>query len=149
MSTKIQFEEQVLIPARTVSEVFDYVSDFSRAAEWRTEVVESSMSPPAPIRVGTQLREVSRIVGRRVVTDSVVDELSAPTFWSFAHQSGPLPVRGDYRFEEEGKGVRLTYRLEARLTGLWALGAPYLRWSGRRIMRRSLARIAERVVRPT
>ena len=149
MSTKIQFKEQVLIPARTVSEVFDYVSDFSRAAEWRTEVVESSMSPPAPIQVGAQLREVSRIVGRRVVTDSVVDELSAPTFWSFAHQSGPLPVRGDYRFEEEGKGVRLTYRLEARLDGLWALGAPYLRWSGRRIMRRSLARLAERVVRPT
>jgi hypothetical protein len=149
MSTKIRFEEQVLIRVRTVSEVFDYVSDFSRAAEWRSEVVESSMSPPAPIQVGARLHEVSRIVGRQVVTDSVVDGLSAPTFWSFAHVSGPLPVSGDYRFQEEGKGVRLTYRLELRLTGLWALGTPYLRWSGRRIMRRSLDRLAERVVRPT
>ena len=149
MSTKIQFEEQVLIPARAVSEVFDYVSDFSRAAEWRTEVVESSMSPPAPMQVGARLQEVSRIAGRQVVTYSVVDELSAPTFWSFAHEAGPLPVRGDYRFAEEGKGVRVTYRLEAELTGAWALGAPYLRWSGRRIMRRSLARLAERTVRLT
>jgi hypothetical protein len=149
MSTKIQFEEQVLIPARTVSEVFDYVSDFSRAAEWRIEVVESSMSPPTPMQVGARLREVSRIVGRPVVTESVVDELAAPTSWSFAHESGPLPVRGDYRFAAEGKGVRVTYRLEVQLTGLWALGAPYLRWSGRRIVRRSLGRLAERMVRPT
>jgi hypothetical protein len=148
-ATQIRFEEQVLIPARAVLEVFDYVSDFSRAAEWRTEVVESSMSPPAPMQVGTRLREVSRIAGRSVVTESVVDELSVPTFWSFAHESGPLPVRGDYRFAGEGTGVRVTYRLEVQLTGLWALGAPYLRWSGRRIMRRSLARLAERTGRPT
>ncbi len=58
-----------------MSEVFDYVSDFGRAAEWRVEVVDSSMSPPAPMRLGTRLREVSRIAGREVVTESVVDEL--------------------------------------------------------------------------
>ena len=33
-----------------MSEVFDYVSDFDHAAAWRTEVVDSSMSPPAPMR---------------------------------------------------------------------------------------------------
>ncbi|HLL63404.1 MAG TPA: SRPBCC family protein [Propionibacteriaceae bacterium] len=148
MSTTIQFEEQVLIPARTVSEVFDYVSDFRRAAEWRVEVVESSMAPPAPIQVGARLREVSRIVGRSVVTDSVVDELSAPTFWSFGQVRGPLPVRGDYRLAAEGNGVRVTHRLEVELTGRWALGAPYLRWSGRRLIQRSLGRLAERMVRP-
>jgi hypothetical protein len=148
MATEVRFEEHVVIPARTVTEVFDYVGDFGRAAEWRVEVVESTMAPPAPMQVGARLREMSRIAGRRVVTESVIDELAAPTFWSFAHLSGPLPVRGDYRFLEDPDGVRISYRLEVRLTGLWALGAPYLRWSGRRIMQRSLARLAERLARP-
>jgi hypothetical protein len=145
MRKRIQFEEQVIIPARSGAEVFGYVSDFDRAVEWRTEVVRSSMSPPAPIQVGARLREVSRIAGREVVTDSVVDQVSAPTFWSFAHESGPLPVRGDYRFTDEPDGVRIVYRLEVELTGLWALGTPYLRRSGRRMMQRSLARLAERL----
>jgi hypothetical protein len=145
MAADLSFEERVVVSNRSRSEVFDYVTDFARAAEWRVEVVDSSMSPPAPMRLGTRLREVSRIAGREVVTESVVDELSAPTCWSFAHVSGPLPVRGDYRFEATPDGVELTYRLEVRLAGLWALGAPYLQWSGRRLMRRSLATLAQRL----
>jgi hypothetical protein len=145
VATDLTFEQHIVIPNRSVSEVFDYVSDFARAAEWRVEVVDSWMSPPAPMRLGTRLREVSRIAGREVVTESVVDDVSAPTFWRFAHVSGPLPVRGDYRFEATPDGVELTYRLDVRLTGLWALGAPYLRWSGRRLIRRSLDTLVERL----
>ena len=145
MAADLTFEQHVVIPNRSVSEVFDYVSDFARAAEWRVEVVDSSMSPPAPMRTGTLLREVSRIVGREVVTESVVDEISAPTLWSFAHLSGPLPVHGDYRFESRPDDVTVTYRLRVRLTGVWALGVPYLRWSGRRLMRRSLDALAQRL----
>ena len=145
MAADLTFEQHVVIPNRSVSEVFHYVSDFGRAAEWRVEVVDSSMSPPAPMRLGSRLREVSRIAGREVVTESVVDELSPPTLWSFAHVSGPLPVHGDYRLESKPDGVSLTYRLGVRLTGVWALGAPYLRWSGRRLIRRSLDTLAQRL----
>src|SRR3712207_3244369 len=81
MSTT-QFEEQVDIPARTVTEGFDYVSDFSRAVDWRTEGGESSIEPPAPMRIGTRLREVAFVAGRRVVPDSVVDQFSPPEAWT-------------------------------------------------------------------
>jgi polyketide cyclase/dehydrase/lipid transport protein len=144
MST-IDFEEQVVIPSRTVGEVFDYVSDFSRHVDWRVEVVESSMAPPAPMRVGARLREVARVARRRVVTDSVVDQVTPPESWTFAHTGGPLPVSGGFWVEPAGGDVRLTYRLRVELRGAWALGAPYLRWSGRRTIRRSLSRLAERL----
>jgi Polyketide cyclase / dehydrase and lipid transport len=145
MSTTIQFEERVVIPARTIHEVFDYVSDFSRAAEWRVEVTGASMTPPPPMRLGTRLREVARVAGREVVTESVVDEFSPPESWSFTHRSGPLSVSGGFRVELSGGDVRLTYRLHVQLLGAWALAAPYLRWSGRRMIQRSLARLAERL----
>jgi hypothetical protein len=145
MSTEIEFEHQVVIPRRSVSEVFDYVSDFRRAAEWRVEVTDSSMTPPAPMRLGTRLREVARVAGREVATESVVDRFSPPDSWTFAHVSGPLPVTGGFRIEPAGADVRLTYRLHVALRGGWALGAPYLRWSGRRMIQRSLARLATRL----
>ena len=148
MSTQIDFEEQVVVPQRSVPEVFDYVSDFSRAAEWRVEVNESTMSPPGPMRLGTKLREVARVAGREVVTDSVVDSFSPPDSWTFAHTRGPLPVSGGFAVEPADGGVRLTYRLQVQLAGAWALGAPYLRWSGRRMIRKSLARLAEQLATP-
>lgn len=145
MSTVIEFTEQVVIRRRSAAEVFDYVSDFGRAVEWRVEVTDSSMTPPAPMRLGSRLREVARVAGRDVVTDSVVDQFSPPDAWSFAHTGGPLPVSGGFQVEPAGGDVRLTYRLRVDLRGAWALGASYLRWSGRRMIRRSLARLAERL----
>jgi carbon monoxide dehydrogenase subunit G len=148
MSTQIEFEQRVVIPRRSVPEVFDYVSDFSRAAEWRVEVKESTMSPPGPMRLGTRLREVARVAGREVVTDSVVDQFAPPDSWTFAHTGGPLPVSGGFRVEPSGGDVRLTYRLQVELHAVWVLGAPYLRWSGRRMIQRSLARLAARLAGP-
>src|SRR5215207_6582531 len=91
MSTEIEFEQHVVIPQRSGPEVFDYVSEFSRAAEWRVEVTESTMSPPGPMRLGTRLGEVARVAGRKVVTESVVDQFAPPDSWTFAHIRGPLP----------------------------------------------------------
>jgi hypothetical protein len=58
---------------RPQSTVFDHVSDFERTAEWRDEVIESTQSPSGPMMPSTHLRETARVLGRRVVTDSVVD----------------------------------------------------------------------------
>ena len=145
MSTEIEFEHQVVIPRRSAAEVFAYVSDFNRAAEWRVEVRESTMTPPAPMRLGARLREVARVAGQRVVTESVVDSFAPPESWTFAHTRGPLPVSGGFRVEPADGDVRLIYRLHVPLRGAWALGAPYLRWSGRRMIQRSLARLAARL----
>jgi uncharacterized protein YndB with AHSA1/START domain len=134
---------------RSVEDVFDDVSDFTTAAEWRTEVLHSRMTPPAPIRVGTTLYEVARVNGRRVVTESIVDAVERPHRWTFAHVRGPLPVSGEYRFEPVAGGTRLTYTLRVGLPGLWRLAAPYLRWAGRRMMAASLASLRERLETPS
>jgi uncharacterized protein YndB with AHSA1/START domain len=140
----ITFVETVDID-RSVEDVFDHVSDFTTAAEWRTEVHESRMTPPAPMRVGTTLYEVALVSGRRVVTESVVDEFERPHRWTFAHIRGPLPVSGENRFERVPGGTRLTYTLRVGLPKLWRLAAPYLRRSGRRTIAASLATLREQL----
>lgn len=125
---------------RRAADVFAYAADFRRAAEWREEVMESTMSPDGPMRTGTVLHEVARIAGRTVVTDSVVEEFEPGQRYTFVHRSGPLPVTGEYWVTPvaDGLSADLRYDLGVELRGGWALLAPILRWTGARTMARSL-----------
>jgi hypothetical protein len=130
---------------RPAEAVFDYVSDFNRASEWRTEVRESAMSPPGPMTEGSELHEVAVIMGRPVVTVSVVGELEPGRRFTFDHVSGPIPVSGEYLVEPDGEGATLHYTLDADLRGPWRIVAPYLRRSGPKTMAASLERLRARV----
>jgi Polyketide cyclase / dehydrase and lipid transport len=103
------------------------------------------MHPPGPMVQGSRLQEEAAVLGRRVVTESVVDELEPGRRFTFRHVAGPIPVSGEYLVEAVGEGARLTYTLSAELWGIWAVATPYLRSSGPRTMARSLARLRERL----
>ena len=135
--TQLRLTTSVVIQ-RAAEDVFAYAADFRRAAEWREEVVASTMSPSGSMRSGTVLHEEAQVVGRTVVTDSVVEVYDAPHRFTFTHLSGPLPVSGEYRVTPVGDGAELRYDLTVELRGGWALLAPILRVSGPRIMARSL-----------
>jgi hypothetical protein len=130
---------------RPAPEVFAYVSDFNRACEWRVEVKASSQVPPGPMVQGSRLCEESGLMGRRVVTTSVVDDLDPGRRFRFTHVAGPIPVGGEYLVEAGGGGAVLTYTLRAELRGGWRLAAPYLRRSGPRMMARSLESLRARL----
>jgi Polyketide cyclase / dehydrase and lipid transport len=136
---------QSVLLRRSPHEVFAYVSDFNRAKEWRVEVRESTQTPPGPMVKGSRLHEESAIMGRRVVTESVVDELEPGRRFTFRHVAGPIPVGGEYLVEEVVDGTRLTYTLNAELRGVWGVAAPYLRRSGPRMMARSLETLRARL----
>lgn len=139
----MRFVEDVIITGRGREAVFAYVSDFNLAHEWRTEVVESRMLPNGPMHRGSLLIEVAKVAGRRVVTESVVDDHEFPDRWTFAHQQGPVPVSGGFVFRDARDGVRVSYTLNLPLRGLWVLLTPYLGWSGRRTIRASLSALEQ------
>jgi len=131
--------------ARPATEVFAYASDFNRAQDWRTEVVESIMEPVGSMRLGSRLHEVALISGRRIVTDSVVDTYEPGHRFTFVHLSGPMTVSGEMAVETVGTGARLTYTLRVRLSGLWVLLAPVFRRTGPATIDASLRRLAEQL----
>ena len=136
---------QSVLVRRPPHEVFAYVSDFNRAKEWRVEVRESTQTPPGPMVKGSRLHEESAIMGRRVVTESVVVELEPGRRFTFKHLAGPIPVGGEYLAEEVDGGTKLTYTLNAELRGLWGMAAPYLKRSGPKMMARSLEKLRGRL----
>lgn len=135
--TKLRLTSSVGI-RRSAEDVFAYAADFRRAAEWREEVVGSTMSPGGPMRPGSVLHEDALVAGRAVVTDSVVEAYEPSHRFTFAHLSGPLPVSGEYRVTTTDDGAELRYDLTVELRGGWALLAPILRFTGLRTMARSL-----------
>jgi len=140
----LEFIRSVEIP-RPVAEVFAYASDFTHAHEWRTEVVESTMQPAGPMRLGSRLHEVALMSGRRVVTDSVVDTYEPPHRFTFAHLSGPMAVSGEYAVEAVEGGSRLIYTLRVRLSSLWVLLTPVFRRTGPKMIDSSLRQLADQL----
>ncbi|MET0965324.1 MAG: alpha/beta fold hydrolase [Nakamurella sp.] len=136
-----------MVTDRGVQEVFDYVSDFNSAHKWRTEVVESTAFPAGPMAVGTRLREIAVVAGRRVVTDSVVDAFEPGSRFTFAHLSGPLPVSGEYRCTPVAAGTRVDYTLHLDLQGWWVIAAPLFRLTGPRTIRQSFTALRDRLAR--
>ena len=132
------------------AQVFDHVTDFAHAHEWRTEVVESTMAPAGPMRAGSRRREVAVVAGRRVVTHSVVAVLEPSHRFTFEHVSGPLPVSGEYRVEprRSSTGQSLTtlwYTLRVALPGGWRLLAPLLKVTAPRTVDKSLRALAAQI----
>ena len=50
---------------RAPDEVFAYLTDFNCAAQWQDGLLESSSSPQGAVTVGTTIREVRSMPGRR------------------------------------------------------------------------------------
>lgn len=147
MDSRVVIRRSVVVE-RPQSAVFAYVSDFGRAPEWREEVVEATQTPPGPMVPGTRLRETARVMGRPVVTDSVVDTVDPGHRFTFRHVAGPLPVSGAWAVTAEGEHrSRVDYELRIELRGWWALLAPVVRASGPKQTARSLGTLRARLER--
>lgn len=136
--------------AADLQQVFGYITDFPRAHEWRTEVVESTMDPEGPMQAGSRLREVAVIAGRRVLTDSVVDIFEPLHRFTFEHVQGPLPVSGEYRVEPRPSQTgtpttTLQYTLRVQLSGGWRLLAPLYKLTTPGAVDKSLKKLATRI----
>jgi hypothetical protein len=143
MSKHLVFERSVVIN-RPVEEVAAYLADAERAVEWRADVLESTATPPGPVKPGTQVREVVRVLGRSVPSETIVDGVT-PAGFRFRHVRGPLPISGEYACTAVPGGTLVTATRHLTLTGRWVTFAAYLRHSADRMLAVSLATLRFRL----
>jgi hypothetical protein len=101
--------------ARSPEEVFAYLTDPSKLSSWQDaeEVVQLT---PGPLGVGSRLREIHKVLGRRRVeiTEFVVYE---PGHRFEIHMVDGPPLDGRWDFEPSPVGTRLTFTPIVRLSG--------------------------------
>jgi uncharacterized protein YndB with AHSA1/START domain len=136
--------------ARPPEEVFAYVTDPARLAEWQESVVSSRMEGTGPLAVGTRA-SVTRRVGRieRAMT-AELSELSPPTSWAVRGIDGPVRgnVNGTIAPLDDGARSRLTIELDLVGYGIGKLLVPlFVRSQARKEMPTNLRNVKQRLER--
>jgi hypothetical protein len=143
MSKHLVFQRSVVIN-RPIEEVAAYLADTERAVEWRADVLEATATPPGPVKPGTLVHEVVRLMGRSVRSETIVDGVTLAGF-RYSHARGPLPVSGEYAYAAVPGGTLVTITRRVTLTGRWMTFATYLRHAGDRMLAVSLAALRFRL----
>jgi uncharacterized protein YndB with AHSA1/START domain len=111
--------------ARPPEEVFSYVTDPSRFAEWQNDVVSVRLAEAGPFGVGSRFTSTRRIGGvERTMTQELI-ESSAPRSWSARGVDGPIRTTAKITIEplDNGTRSRVTFALEFEGHGI---GVPLL-----------------------
>jgi uncharacterized protein YndB with AHSA1/START domain len=137
--------------ARPPEEVFAYVTDPTRFAEWQANVVDGHMEGEALHGVGQRCHTTRRIgFAERPVT-SEITHLDAPRAWGVRAIDGPIRATVDVAVEplEERRTARVRIELDFTGHGIGKLLVPLMvRRQAKNEMPANLQRLKERLEAP-
>ena len=102
---------------RTPEEAFDYLAEFSHAAEWDPGVVRGESLDDAPVRAGSRFRLMSRVLGRDVPLEYTVVALDRPRRVVLQADRPALRSTDEIRFLPVDGRTEVTYDADLRLKG--------------------------------
>ncbi len=129
---------------RPIEEVYAYLADLARHAEWAAGLVAIERTTPGPAAVGSEYRSVESVPGR-FVSFARITALEPPTriVWEARDERGVMRAQWIFELRQSGEGTDLAQR--ARFEPQGPIGAAMLlllrRWRIPGENRRSLARI--------
>ena len=102
---------------RPIEDVFAFIADGERCPEWRLGVID--IKRISGDGVGTKYAQgVKGPMGRRIAADYEVTEFQPSSSLEFQTTTGPARPHGRYDLAAVAGGTRLTFSLDAQLTGL-------------------------------
>ena len=149
--------ESSLIIDCPIDEVFTYLADIAKGMEWQSELLEVQQTSGGPVGVGTNLKEVRRLLGRNMETSFTITDYEPESKLGFKSTSGPIPMRAYYCLEkisgegvskggqQEGSGdaTKVTMTVEAELTGIFNMTEPLVVNTAKKQMATDLAKLKE------
>ena len=103
--------------ARPPADVFAFIADGNNAPQWRPGVLEIALASGSG--AGAVYRQgVKGPGGRRVAADYEVTTYEPGRALAFRAIAGPVRPTGEFRLEAMPDGTRLTFALDAELSGI-------------------------------
>lgn len=133
---------------RPPHEVFAYVTDPARFAEWQQGVISGHVDGAGPPAVGDRCVTTRRIGGADRVVTSQITRLQAPTRWGVRGVDGPVRATVDVTVTPLNEGDRSRVSIELDFTGhgIGRLLVPLVvRPGARREMAANAARLKQRL----
>lgn len=115
--------------ARPPDEVFSYVTDPSRFAEWQYDVVSVRMEEGGLTGVGARFTTTRRIGGVQRTMTQEITEITPPRCWAVHGVDGPIRPNANVTVEplNEGARSRVTFALDFEGHGMGELLVPAVR----------------------
>ncbi|HUB98430.1 MAG TPA: SRPBCC family protein [Solirubrobacterales bacterium] len=127
---------------RPVAEVFAYVTDPDKLADWQTNTVSAEIEGGSPLGLGTRLREVHRGPGGKELASLVeVSEYEPERRFSLDVIEGALPVDARIGFEPTAAGTRIAFNVKGQPRGPMRFLAPLLKVALKRQFSEHLANL--------
>lgn len=126
--------------SRSADEVFDYLAEFSNAAEWDPGVVAASRLDAGPIGRNSMFRLQVRVGRWTVPFDYRIVAFEPPTRVAVVADRGTVRSEDTITIVSDATGgSTLTYDARLRLKGVYAIAEPLLCLGFRRIGDRGIA----------
>ena len=112
--------------SRAPEDVFSYVTDPSRLAEWQQSVLTSRVEESGPPGAGTRVIQTRRIGRGEQTMTSEITEITPPTSWAVRGVDGPVRgmVKGTVEPVDDGARSRVTIELDFEGHGIGKLLVP-------------------------
>jgi uncharacterized protein YndB with AHSA1/START domain len=120
--------------ARPPDEVFSYVTDPSRFAEWQEDAVRGRREGGGSPGLGSRFTTTRRIGRAERTTTSEITESNPPRSWAAHGVDGPIRPRMHVTVAPLGEGARSRVTIEVAFEGhgIGKLLVPLVRWLGRK-----------------
>lgn len=104
---------------RPIDEVFAYISNPQKHAEWVGAVLEDSSQSEGTVHEGTTFHEVGKLLGRKVGSDWAVTKFEPPQLYEQETKLGSANVRIRFNLTAEGDSTRVDLVTEGESAGLF------------------------------
>jgi uncharacterized protein YndB with AHSA1/START domain len=104
--------------------VFAHLTDPEKATVWQASLLEARFSPDAPMRKGTEIHEVRKLLGRKMESTVEVTGFEPDRLFEGRVRSGPVPWLFRYTFEGANGSTRVHFHMEGEPGGFFRLAEP-------------------------
>jgi hypothetical protein len=104
--------------------VFAYLTDPEKATVWQASLLEAQFSPDPPVRKGTEIHEVRKLLGRKIESTVEVTDFEQDRLFGGRVRSGPVPWHFRYTFEGADGSTRVDFHMEGEPGGFFRLAEP-------------------------
>ena len=135
--------------ARSPDEVFSYVTDPSRFAEWQHDVVSVRMEEGRPSSVGSRFTTTRRVGGVERTMTQEITESSPPRSWAAHGVDGPIRPNANVTVEplDDSARSRVTFALDFEGHGIGKPLLPVVRRQAQKGAPASYRHLKERLER--
>jgi uncharacterized protein YndB with AHSA1/START domain len=138
-------ERTASLPA-SPQEVFAYLADLDRLAEWQAGVVDSRRTSDGPMAVGATATVTRELMGDRIVAPLTITAYDPPHRLGIGTEVGGVRVEGTLALaaSDGGAATELAFAMEIRASGFSRFMEPMIAGAAGGDIETSLARLTAR-----